>query len=99
MAVTSEAPTCLPHQPAHVPLPRPQVRSDSAAAQRQLAELERLKAAWLPFWAEEATASVRAAAAPAVQQAVEAAKRVGGQVGAGCRRGVLLGKGAGRKFS
>ena len=35
-----------------------------------------LQAAWLPYWAEEATASLRAAAGPAVAQATAFAAEV-----------------------
>lgn len=78
------APTCTPcrRRPAW------QVKGEAGAAQRHLGELQRLKAAWLPFWAEEATASLRAAAAPALQQAGALAKQYTAEVrrGGSCPR-------------
>ncbi|KAI7837404.1 hypothetical protein COHA_008771 [Chlorella ohadii] len=57
------------------------VRGEASASRAQLAELERLKAAWLPYWAEEATASLRAAAGPAVAQATAYAAEGGKAAG------------------
>lgn len=45
-----------------------------------------LQAAWLPYWAEEATASLRAAAGPAVAQATAYAAEVRGAAGVSCCR-------------
>lgn len=56
------------------------MRSDAGGARRALEELERLKAAWLPHWAEQKTAAARAAAGPALDQALTLSKQAAAEV-------------------